>query len=106
MAHRRRLGTLQEHGGRKGFDMRMSSSASSLLGQWQGRVVQAVSHWQGSSAQQLSAGPLPPTGAWHTWLSSQFPSHGLPIIILLFVTLGAEDLRDKSGLDLPCSHWD
>lgn len=67
MAHRQRLGTLQEYGQRR---VRMGPSVSSLLGQWQGRDGQAVSHQQGSSAQQLSAGPLPTTDAWHTRLSS------------------------------------
>lgn len=63
MAHRQRLGTLQECGYRRG------PSASSLLGQgqWQDRAGQAVSS---SSAQQLSAGPPPPMDAWPTRLTS------------------------------------
>lgn len=35
-----------------------------------------------------------------------FPSRVLPFVMPLSVALGAEDLTDKSGLDLPCPYGD
>lgn len=75
--------------------------ASSPLGQRHGRARQAMSCWWDGLAQQVSAGPPPllsTPGSAHG-----FPSHVLPLVMLLSVAVGADD---KSGLDLFCPHWD
>lgn len=65
-----------------------------------GQCRQPVSHWQGSSAWRVSAGPLYPGALACPGLSSRFPvTHSAPHP----VALSAEDLTDKSGLELPQS---
>ena len=69
--------------------------------------------WAGGvlPAGQLSAAGLCKSTSTHgcsrtPGSAPDFPSRILAFIMLLSVALGAEDLTDKSGLDLPCPHWD